>query len=295
MAHKIRYTDKIKPDGIDGTERINIEDSRQRIWDLTLQEIADLVPPASPGVFGITGGVTSNEGGTYATDDFVFGSPSLNDDTDSTHDRRMFFDKSSASFRAGMVTGTAWNTRGNYSAAFGEDTSATGSAALAFGSFNSAVGSSSFAGGDSSTANGANSIAIGDGCTADGNESVAFGTSSEADGINSFCMGDTINADGNSSAGIGSNLTAASFAEVIVGCYGVIRAAGSTTAHNSADAAFAVGIGTGAGAKADGLVVYKHGGVFMPGLKSGVDQAGAGAAAGEIYIDTDDNTLKVGV
>ena len=37
------------------------------------------------------------------------------------------------------------------------------------------------------------------------------------------------------------------------------------------------------------------GGVFFPNMKSGADQAAAGAAAGELYIDTDDNTIKVGV
>jgi len=31
------------------------------------------------------------------------------------------------------------------------------------------------------------------------------------------------------------------------------------------------------------------------GLKSGVDQATAGAAANELWIDTNDNSLKIGV
>jgi len=39
-----------------------------------------------------------------------------------------------------------------------------------------------------------------------------------------------------------------------------------------------------------------RGGIFTAGMKSGIDQAGAGAAAGELYIDTnDDNTIKIGV
>ncbi len=38
------------------------------------------------------------------------------------------------------------------------------------------------------------------------------------------------------------------------------------------------------------------GGIHPDGLKSGTDQAAAGAAAGELYIDTnDDNTIKIGV
>ncbi len=34
--------------------------------------------------------------------------------------------------------------------------------------------------------------------------------------------------------------------------------------------------------------------IFAPNLKSGANQAAAGAAAGEIYVDTDDQTLKLG-
>ena len=38
------------------------------------------------------------------------------------------------------------------------------------------------------------------------------------------------------------------------------------------------------------------GGIFPVGMKSGVDQSDAGAAAGELYVDTnDDNTIKIGV
>ena len=38
------------------------------------------------------------------------------------------------------------------------------------------------------------------------------------------------------------------------------------------------------------------GGIHPDGMKSGTDQANAGAAAGELYIDTnDDNTIKIGV
>lgn len=41
--------------------------------------------------------------------------------------------------------------------------------------------------------------------------------------------------------------------------------------------------------------IESDGGVFIPGLKTGATQGAAGAAAGEIYVDTDDQTLKVGV
>jgi hypothetical protein len=51
-----------------------------------------------------------------------------------------------------------------------------------------------------------------------------------------------------------------------------------------------------AGALATILSVYGDGGVFMPLLKSGADQGAAGAAANELYRDTNDgNTIKMGV
>jgi len=44
------------------------------------------------------------------------------------------------------------------------------------------------------------------------------------------------------------------------------------------------------------FMVDNTGGIFPAGMKSGIDQANAGAAAGELYIDTDDgNTIKIGV
>ena len=50
------------------------------------------------------------------------------------------------------------------------------------------------------------------------------------------------------------------------------------------------------GAGGDGVKIQTDGGVLMPGLKSGTDQANAGAAAGELYADeNDDYTIKLGV
>jgi len=44
------------------------------------------------------------------------------------------------------------------------------------------------------------------------------------------------------------------------------------------------------------FAIGSEGGIFMPALKSGTDQADAGAAAAELYVDTnDDNTVKMGV
>ncbi len=49
------------------------------------------------------------------------------------------------------------------------------------------------------------------------------------------------------------------------------------------------------GALSSSLRIAADGGVFIPRLKTGTTQGAAGAAAGEVYVDTDDQTLKVGI
>ncbi|MCK5284348.1 MAG: hypothetical protein KAJ86_02035, partial [Alphaproteobacteria bacterium] len=91
----------------------------------------------------------------YSTDDFVFGSPQLDDDGDANNDTRLFFDKSQAAFRAGSVTGTQWDeaqigwgsigmgynagAEGASSIALGRETRATGDYSLALGLGNPAA------------------------------------------------------------------------------------------------------------------------------------------------------------
>lgn len=74
------------------------------------------------GAFITVSNVTSNSPGDMDVDDFVFGSDSLDDDGDATHDARFMFDKSKGFFAAGRATGTEWDAanRGTYSAVFGD-------------------------------------------------------------------------------------------------------------------------------------------------------------------------------
>lgn len=92
--------------------------------------------------FDTAANVTSNSPGTMATDDFVFGSDTLADDADPTHDSRFLFDKSEGAFRAGRVTGTRWDTRGTGSFAFGDDCAAIANYTLA-GGVNSTIDNAS--------------------------------------------------------------------------------------------------------------------------------------------------------
>ena len=52
---------------------------------------------------------------------------------------------------------------------------------------------------------------------------------------------------------------------------------------------------SGAEAGDDHIVIDDTGGVFMGSLKSGANQGAAGAAANELWRDTADNTIKLGV
>jgi hypothetical protein len=111
------------------------------------------------------------------TDDFVIGSPQLDDDGDSNHDSRMWLDKSRAAFRAGMATDDEWDLAnvGNYSAAFGRNTVASGEFSSAFGRNGEASGNYSTHFGDGGEASGNYSTHFGDGGEASGNYSTHFG------------------------------------------------------------------------------------------------------------------------
>ncbi|MGL1886614.1 MAG: hypothetical protein OCD76_08880 [Reichenbachiella sp.] len=103
------------------------------------------------GSFTTTSNTTSNSEGDYATDDFLFGSPQLADDTDADHDARMFFDKSKGAFRAGTVTGDQWDDAnvGDYSTVGGgwQNNASGGSSTIGDGEFNTASGFSTTVGG----------------------------------------------------------------------------------------------------------------------------------------------------
>ncbi|MGH1404828.1 MAG: tail fiber domain-containing protein [Alphaproteobacteria bacterium] len=117
-------------------------------------------------VFEVSSNVVRGISGTvaYATDDFVFGSSQLADTGDANHDHRMFFDKSKGAFRAGRATGTEWDDAnvGNYSAAFGTNTIASGENAFAVGGSASAANDNAIAFGSGASASAAHAFAIGD-------------------------------------------------------------------------------------------------------------------------------------
>ena len=215
----------------------------------------DLSGLVGDGAFSTTSNVTSNEPGDYSTDDFVFGSPQMDDDGNIDHDYRMFFDKSNGAFRAGQVISSQWDesNRGNNSVAFGFNTVASGLSAVAFGYESNASGSVSFATGFQTnatasyslasgvltTASGLNSISMGNRSTASGDGAVAIGGQNESTGNYSLAMGFSVESTGDTSIGLGYDLRSTGRSSVALG----------ENTRASSNYSFAAGLGTEASAQ----------------------------------------------
>ncbi len=141
----------------------------------------------------------------YATDDFVVGSPQLNDDGDATHDNRMFFDKSKGAFRAGTAIDARWDDAnvGDNSVALGRNTTASGDHSAVTGYYSTASGYASFAAGNMARSTGGDSIALGANTTASGYTSVALGRHNVSSGYASTTIGRYADASGDASIAMG--------------------------------------------------------------------------------------------
>lgn len=174
---------------------------------------------ATGGAFMTTSGVTSNMPGNVNTDDFVFGSTSLDDSGAVTNDSRFIFDKSKGAFRAGKVDGTQWDeaNRGLRSFAIGTNSVASGTNSIAGGNMSTASGLDAVAFGSSNMASGSRSISIGNTNTSMGNGSVALGTQNMSNGTNSFAIGYSNVASSNMSIALGNNSTSSGTASLTTG------------------------------------------------------------------------------
>ncbi|MEP0265937.1 hypothetical protein [Dokdonia sp.] len=223
---------------------------------------------ASSTTFSTTANVTSNANGTIATDDFVFGSSQLANDTNTTDDdRRMYFDKSKAAFRVGRVSGTQYDETnvGDYSAGFGLNTTASGT--------------SSFVAGNNSSATATNSVAIGSNANASSAATVAIGSNANATGLSSIAVGSGVTASGSSSMTWGNNLTAESFSQISLGLYNTSATPLNTNNFQATDRLMVIGNGTGPSFRSDALVVLKNGNTTLNGeLTIDGDNTGAGAS-----------------
>ncbi|NND77902.1 MAG: hypothetical protein HKN39_06935 [Flavobacteriales bacterium] len=161
------------------------------------------------GQFEASGSTVIN-GGDHATNDFVFGAPTLSQNGTSSHFAKMFFDKSKkGAFRTGYIETSGWNADsiGTSSLAAGYNTKALGEHSTAFGRDAVARGDNSLAIGNGVEAKGFSSMAFGFGSVAKMYYSFAGGNNAQANGVNSFAFGENALANGSNAVSIGKNVT----------------------------------------------------------------------------------------
>ena len=175
--------------------------------------------------FSTTSNVTRNEPGDYATDDFVFGSSTLDNLGTTDEQSRFFFDKSLSAFRAGIATGFEWNTVniGQFSAAFGDDNQVIGQHSFAAGADNNVAGKYSTAFGQSGSINGSATHAV----------TIGLNNSIGNNGIGAIAMGSGQDVNGNYSIGMGHLNDATGFRSLALGSW----------LTSSGDASFTIGVG----------------------------------------------------
>ncbi len=169
---------------------------------------------------------------------------------------RMFFDPSTAAFRAGEVRGdfgsfddNVWDqgNLGDYSVAMGLNPEATASSSIALGSLASSTSSNAVAIGSNTVASNIGSLALGSGTTASGQYATAAGFASQASGNYSFA--------------IGRQVDAPSYGEVAVGMFPTTYTPSSTTSFVDTDRIFTVANGnvTSVITRSNALTIYKSG------------------------------------
>lgn len=199
------------------------------VWELSnevIRQDSDLLTPNAP--------------------DFVFGSTQLNDNGNSAHDTRMFFDKSKGAFRAGKTAGNQWN-EGNL-----------GSYSTAFGLNNKALGDNSFAIGEKSESTGALSFAAGKKAYARGELSVAMGSNVEATSSGSVAVGYRANASNIGSVALGYEISSPSPFEMTVGMFAEGYTPGDSIFPDPNNRLFTIGNGTFS-TRSNALTILKSG------------------------------------
>ncbi|MEZ4857606.1 MAG: hypothetical protein R2781_02225 [Flavobacteriaceae bacterium] len=188
---------------------------------------------------------------------------------------KMFFYPRKAAFRAGYVGGTQWNdvNIGNYSAAFGNSNTVSGTESVAFGNSNIVSGPQSAAFGFFNEVSGDNGVAFGSDSVVSGMYNLSAGTDNSTSGENSIALGqgndvagdislaigaqNTVNSA--NSIAIGTNLEAFSAYETVVGINSTNYSPASTVAFNANDRLFAIGNGTSTATRSNALTIYKDG------------------------------------
>lgn len=263
------------------------------------------------GIFTNDGTIVRNSGDD-TLDDFIFGSPSLDYNSNSNHASRLFFDKSKSSFRAGWSNNVRWDETniGDFSFATGKNTEASGiysfaagfssratqAYAFACGDRTLAAGTTSFACGVISEANGSQSMAVGFNTRAQGESSLALGHNTQSLSDYGVSMGRVAISHGISSFALGYYVEALGDYSTAMGRYNVI----------DADHLFALGNGTSANDRQNSMHILASNnnaffrGSVMPMLDNAVNLGSASNRWDNIWatngtIQTSDMTLKTNV
>jgi len=201
--------------------------------------------PASGGSspFQSTSGITSN---INLTDNFVFGSSSLDDVSGTSDDIRLLFNKAKGAFRAGKAEGSQWDesNMGSYSIALGFNTVASANYSLSLG--------------EESTASGPGSTALGFRSVASGDYSFATGQSTASE---NYCtaLGGFTTASGRGSTALGVYTIAPSAYETAVGKHNTVYTPANSLGWRDTDRLFVIGNGTTDDTRSNALVMLKNG------------------------------------
>lgn len=180
--------------------------------------------PGSGGAFENTGTMVRQLTGASYSENFVFGSPQLDDDGVAGHFNRMIFDKAAGYFAAGGTDGNEWDSvnRGMFSYNFGWRNLVTGQGSCAVGDGHTITGNSSSAFGHTHTNYASRTALFGNGCTANG-----LTRSSMAAGDNL-----TLNRCGNSLVVGSSNTLDNAFNSIVGGGGNTVRGTGNIVGGN---------------------------------------------------------------
>ena len=194
--------------------------------------------------------------------DFIFGSTQIDFDQDGDHESRFFFDKSKSAFRAGFADDVPWDedSLGRGSAAFGENTRASGISSFAMGLYAVATERYATAIGNEASAKARSALAIGEGATATEKYAIALGQDANASGEDAIALGEDATATGENATAIGRSMEAPSYGEIALGLFNTSYTPQSTNSIIAEDRLFSIGNGTGTGGgRNDALVILKNG------------------------------------
>lgn len=178
---------------------------------------------------------------------------------------RLVFNPRKAAFRAGGIDSWQWNdiNVGQYSTAFGQNTTASGDGSTAMGRETVASGLRSFSTGWNNTSSGDQAMTWGNSNTASGTNTTTWGQGNTSSGTLSTSWGAGSEASGNYSTAIGFLVIAPSFGETVIGRLNSEYTPVSATSWNANDRLFVVANGINTINRRNAMTILKNGNIGM--------------------------------